>query len=394
MNKALHEKNIRVSALYISLVMALIPLFNYSISGRGLFLYLGVGMIIAFPFLGTHRYITDLTGLYILFAIFELCSFLWAPSSGDRDWFQYLKIIIYVIIIITTTFSENETKVILFGQIVMGIIVTFVLATTSNTMIYQGAYLTDTNRAILKIGDVQLDPNYTCMLFFPAVMFAWITLFSECKARYRILSTLYILIALYACLRTGSRGGIYAIVVGLFYYFAINRGSSFKKITIIILTIICVIYIFPYFLSYLPDSVAKRFSLAKVFTSGGAGRQNYWEQCLSHVGDSFRTLLIGHGKGATFALLGMNSHNFFIDTLYNGGIIELVLLVLFILKIFKRLNARKNTYAKALFICYLMMSFTVSVGTSIFFWTGILIVIQLSYFGNLNSIKFEKTKSL
>ena len=90
---------IRKGIIYVSIMMALVPLFNYTFIGRGLFWYLGIGLIIVFPFLGPHNYFSDLTISYMIFSGYELISFLWNSDFNISVWLQYIKIIFFVILL-------------------------------------------------------------------------------------------------------------------------------------------------------------------------------------------------------------------------------------------------------------------------------------------------------
>ena len=88
--------------------------------------------------------------------------------------------------------------------------------------------------------------------------------------------------------------------------------------------------------------------------------------------------MFGHGTGVTISNIGMAAHNFFLDQLYNGGIIELILLLQFELSLFVRAKSNNNSFARALLVAYLIMTMTVSVGANMYFWTGIALVVLLS----------------
>lgn len=88
--------------------------------------------------------------------------------------------------------------------------------------------------------------------------------------------------------------------------------------------------------------------------------------------------MFGHGKQATISLLGIASHNYFIDILYNGGIIGISLLIIFYVSLIKKAERNNNIYAQSLLVAYIAMSMTVSVGANMYFWTGMIVIMLIS----------------
>lgn len=384
MNEQLVEqKNIRPGALYIALTMALVPLFNYNLMGNGLFLYLGIGAILVFPFVGTLRRMYIPTVAYILFMGVDLLTFAWAPMGIQNDLFQYVKMIAYVLLIAQMEFSQKETRLIMRGQLLMSAIVALILVFSETTMV-AGEYATDSQRVILKVGQAQLDPNYTCMLLFPIAVYAMRELLTGKGMLRLLLSGGIILLVLYGCLRSGSRGGLVAISVALAYYFLRKGNQGTRKIIVFALFIIGALIAFPYFMQLLPEKVAERFNFATIAETQGSSRFSIWKAGLQHVTDSFRTLLIGHGKGAVRRYTsGMSAHNFFVDTVVGGGLLELVMLIAFLWQLFRATAKHKNLFAQTLLVGYLVMSMSVSVGANMFFWTGIVFVMLISRYDEI-----------
>ena len=367
---------VRFSALYIAAMMALIPLFNLQVMGVGFFLLMGGGLIMLMPFTYRNLKIKQTLFLYGLFAAYDLLTFAWAP--GNPDMFQYIKMIAYFLLITTVAFNAVEVKTIMLFQCIMGVVVAGILCTTTTTMMAQGEYLTDTKRAVLQVGDELIDPNYAAMLMFPAFIYATKMLLSGKKLYERAIHAVILVICLYALLRSGTRGGLLAIIAGaLFYFFSGKQGMS-KRIGIAIFVLIGGAILFPYIFELLPETVQRRFSIEALLRNGGSGRSDIWKACIAGVGDSLMTLLFGHGKGATMTALGVASHNFLLDQLYNGGILALVLLSMFIGTLFAKAGRNGNVYAKSLLVAYFAMMMTVSVGANMYFWTGMAFVVLLS----------------
>ena len=87
----------------------------------------------------------------------------------------------------------------------LGIVVAFILVSTSNTMVAEGQYLTDTQRAILVVGGVQIDPNYAAMLMFPVGILACKLLVeNKIKLGFKVVAGIFFVLTFYALLRSGK----------------------------------------------------------------------------------------------------------------------------------------------------------------------------------------------
>lgn len=368
---------IRPLTIYIALILSLIPLFNLNIGGRGLFLYLGAGLLVIW-FLLPHSFLINYTfAIYFVYVMYDMLTFGWASDSTDL--IQYIKLFFFAALILLIDFSRKELKMILLFQFILGLVITIILSTTSNTMVAVGEYITDTERAILVVGGVQIDPNYAAMLMFPLIVYLVKILLSvEAKRLYKVLAILGFVLVFYSYLRAGTRGGLIAALLGCAFYFLKKKGSGFNKIILVIGIIVFIIWIFPYIQLLLPDSINRRFTLEFIIDSGGSGRIDFWRECLMHIADTPFTLLFGHGKQATIDLLGIASHNHFIDALYNSGVIGFLLLLTFFVNLYKDASRQGNLYAQALLVSYITMSMTVSVGANMYYWTGMILILLIS----------------
>ena len=86
-------------------------------------------------------------------------------------------------------------------------------------------------------------------------------------------------------------------------------------------------------------------------------------------------------------LLVIASHNQFVDALYNGGVIEFLILIIFLVNLYKDASKRENLYAQALLVSYIAMSMSVSVGANMYYWTGIILIMILSKEKEINVLE-------
>ena len=373
-----------LSAIYLAVVMALIPLFNLNVAGRGLFLYLGAGVIFTFFTLRRYTVLFETRLFYVLFALYTLISSVWAQNFTGAELFQCVKTIFFVISISFVVFNYRELRWVYALQIVMGLTIAIILCTTSSTMAIQGEWLDDTQRSILVIGGVQIDPNYASILLVPVSVFLFRNVLSRRgSALYTGLSIVGLIVVLFALFRSGSRGGLLAIAASMTFYYIRCRENMGRKLFLLIVGIFSVILFLPNLLSLLPSSVANRFTLSTILSTGGAGRTDLWLSLIENLFSSPFAFIFGHGYGAALDYLGIASHNYFLDILYNGGVIQLVVLVLLYWKLFKVADRNRNVFVQAILFGYITISLTVSVGNNMFFWTGIVFVMLLGERGEI-----------
>ncbi len=377
-NRESYNQKIRLSAVYLAIVMALIPLFNLKVGGRGLFLYLGVGIILTFISIGRYSIISGTRLVYFLFATYTLLTILWAPDVSNAEIIQCIKTVFFVISISYAIFKRCELNWFFSFQILMGIIIAVILCTTSSTMVVQGEWLTDTERSILVIGGVQIDPNYASILMIPAAAYSFKVFMQKAySVKYKFIAMLCLLAIIYALLRSGSRGGMIAIFACILFYYIRSKEKTSRKVLMLAISVSFVIMFIPYLMQLLPDSIANRFTITKIISSSGAERTVLWRVLLENLLSNPLAFLFGHGYNAALDYLGIASHNYFLDVLYNGGVVQFLILLIFYWKLFKTANKNKNAFVQSILFGYILMSCSVSVGNNMFFWAGIVIAILL-----------------
>jgi O-antigen ligase len=189
----------------------------------------------------------------------------------------------------------------------------------------------------------------------------------------------------YLVLISGSRGGLLAIVVAAVVYFLTYGEKKIKYIGRKIVLIVLVAVLTIVMIDYLPEYLKLRFTIANVIEDGGSGRTELWKQTfeLFASGNLFRQLF-GVGTATVawcFSNYGYSevnvTHNMFIETLAELGVIGLVLYSLAIFAFIKAAFKIKDKYSFAVIFCMFIMSLSTSIYTFKPYFNIMLFIIML-----------------
>ena len=187
----------------------------------------------------------------------------------------------------------------------------------------------------------------------------------------KIFAVAELIVYFYLVLISGSRGGLLAIVAAAVAYFLTYGEKNIKHIGRKVASIVIIALIMIVLIDYLPDYLKLRFTVANVIEDGGSGRTDLWKQTwdLFASGNLFRQLF-GVGTATVawcFASYGYSevnvTHNMFIETLAELGVIGLILYSVAIFSFIKAAFKFKDKYSFAVIFCMLIMSLSTSIYT-------------------------------
>jgi len=170
-----------------------------------------------------------------------------------------------------------------------------------------------------------------------------------------------------AVLLTQKRTGLLIFLCVVVVYFFLDK-SKIASLTSVLKTAVgfCAALIVGYFVFRYMDAtfnlrVVERMS--NLVADGGSGRDVLWMKTWDAIWSSNTIkLLFGHGVGAIFNLIGINSHNDFLQVGYDYGLIALILYIAFFISLFRTASRMYHTdypYA-AQFLCSLIVSLFVA----------------------------------
>ncbi|MBR0303864.1 MAG: O-antigen ligase family protein [Clostridia bacterium] len=339
----------------------------------------------------SFNYIHVAYTLYVLYTVSQLLFFQSDRAvTTTRD--MVLGLLTFILISVRI-YNEREKEFIETVWLVVGVIC-IVAAFTSHEVVSDIE-----ERAVIKIFGFEEDQNQFCSYFImPAII---------CVKRIterRKLTPLYvamILLIMYAILKTGSRGGLIGVVVGLAAYILLGIKGAKKKIIIftcaILVACIVIFIIFP----LLPASVTERYSIAQVKEDKGSGRFELWEYLLSYTLKKPERIIRGSGVLSSYGILfdapdrtfknGV-AHNTFVQIFSDQGLIGLILFSVVMIACIIRPLGTDKIYTCA-FIA--LMAFSMSLTFYVFKpYLNIMIMCAMSFKGRLpeDILKRERSK--
>lgn len=214
------------------------------------------------------------------------------------------------------------------------------------------------------------DPNYLNGYFiFGVVGVMEIMINSSSTMRQKLLVVGELALYIYCCLATGSRGGMFCLVGAASFCFLFRKENkeTIKKILKKIALLGIILLLVSIIISYIPETVSRRFTVKAIAESNGTHRYEFWGWAvLIFKSSNLFHQMFGYGAGAIrniFGLYGYRSvvaHNIFVEQLMEGGVvlnlIYIFLLVYMIIKPFQR----KDVFSASVIIGFIVLAFSTS----------------------------------
>ena len=254
-------------------------------------------------------------------------------------------------------YTQAERRIVCYAWLLVGVIC-MALCFSSNETIYGD------RTTIIVLGSEE-DPNFFCIYFIFPVLFAMEQLVKKTRLRYLALP--YLALIFYAILRTGSRGGLLAVLAGVAAYIMLVVKNPKTKIKIIVAALVVVVVVIFVVLPLLPEALKERYSLASIQEDKGSGRFDIWSFLVSYVFSDAAALVHGFGVTSTidimteFGFLNTYAHNQWIQALFDQGLIGLLLYTGLLGSCFFR-NIKNNP----LFSCAIVAIFVFSMSLSFY----------------------------
>lgn len=228
------------------------------------------------------------------------------------------------------------------------------------------------------LGNKVEDPNQFCGYFIPGIVY-YFYLFLNNKNQ-KIKNILILSLFLYLVFLTGSRGGLLAILGGMFAVFILylkqNKNNKFWNKLIKVTLISILIYLIVIFiLNKINPELAARFSIENVLSSGGTGRTEIWEYYINLYGQSnLWYKLFGYGLGSLSSIYRV-AHNTWIESLLESGIIGSILLISIMLHSLKIVSKNNNIQLMSSFFALIILTLSLSLLSYKLLWGYLIIAI-------------------
>lgn len=228
------------------------------------------------------------------------------------------------------------------------------------------------------LGNKVEDPNQFCGYFIPGIVY-YFYLFLNNKNQ-KIKNILILSLFLYLVFLTGSRGGLLAILGGMFAVFILylkqNKNNKFwnKLIKVIFISILMYLIVI-FILNKINPELAARFSIENVLSSGGTGRTEIWEYYINLYGQSnLWYKLFGYGLGSLSSIYRV-AHNTWIESLLESGIIGSILLISIMLHSLKIVSKNNNIQLMSSFFALIILTLSLSLLSYKLLWGYLIIAI-------------------
>lgn len=215
-------------------------------------------------------------------------------------------------------------------------------------------------------GRIAEDPNYLCAYFLFGIVYVIECLLYKKNTLPKVFAYIIeLLLYLYIILYTGSRGGLLSIATAAVIIFLFNKQkkASIKKILLIVAVYSAILLV----ITFIPESVAMRFSLTAIAESNGTGRFEIWKHAIDVFEESnVLRQLIGYGTATirnvfmVFGYPGKVAHNIFIEVLLENGLLGLIIYTFVILRYIITAFKIKDFFAVAIMVGIAVLSLSTS----------------------------------
>lgn len=290
----------------------------------------------------------NFTIIYLVYVIYQ---FLIMTNGGYFFTNRNIIFLFYnfmTIIFIHVKWTERELKLFRY-MIVISIIIACAIIITN-------VQFNSSGRLYLALGR-NIDQNYLSanMIFGTALISN--SLFKS-KYKHTKFFSFVLLVWIMLCIfYLGSRGSLIGNLVIVATIYLLNRENRDIKKDIIMFFIAAIAVVIAYFL--LPEWIIERFSIANMIESGGSGRIQVWSDYLYiYLNGTLSSTLFGFGRGYIYdtssMVNGKCTHNIFLKSLVEGGIIGLILNLIFIYQLFTTARKAQTKEMIAVVLGYLV----------------------------------------
>ncbi len=255
---------------------------------------------------------------------------------------------------------------------------------------------TDTERTTMSLFGGVSDPNYFCGFFiFPIAVS--LKKAAENK-KYIGLCLPLIILGIYVVILSGSRGGLLAVGVTLVAFVVLYSRNIWRMIIALLILAASAVLFWTIVVPILPENIAERMSIESVIESRGTYRGDIWKSMLNEIKNSSWQWLTGRGINSEHVLMmggrleTVVAHNGFIQTLYDQGVIGLLLFSgLSFSAIFR--NIKKRTYIAVGMIGILTLTLGLTLNPSMKSFWNLIMYAGLAFTENSNPSKGDDVKN-
>jgi len=348
------------SVYFICMPLQIITLFAGVSVLKAVMFILAPIMIITL-FFGEKKITFNSVHLFLaLYLTYTLASLYLARDTATFDYLRAMfenSIVIFLVSI--RIYNQREKKIIEYSWIVVGVICILI-------GFFSTVEMSDEERiAIIFFGSYE-DPNQFCAYLILPILYAMKKITS--KTALKPLYVAYILTMIYIAFKTGSRGGLVAIIVPMAVLAILLSKGFANKVRMIVSALLVAVFAIYVLFPMLPESVQGRFNIERIQEDRGSGRVGLWETTYQSIISDSKSMIFGKGINSTEEILlgaGFSNtvaHNHWLQIWSDQGIIA-VFLYLFILMAGIFRTYKKNVVVMAAIWGMIALSMSLSLNT-------------------------------
>ena len=321
--------------------------------------------------------INAMTVMFTVYCLFLLLSYVYSVDRTET-YNQVKRILLNsaVILIAGGMYDYNRREIdFLKISLVIGGVLTIVCTLLMSDRSAGGRLTLSFNGAVQ---DQNLLNGYT--------FFAFIFFLSGFLERKKPLMLLPVIGMMIFTLMTGSRGALAALlgISAVLVFCLLLREEKLKLGTVLLIAagVLLVLFLYEPILSFLPESVAVRFTPEYIQEHGSTGRSEIWKYLLSRFRDSsIPRMLFGYGFGAVSYINEYNhllAHNLWIEHLLAVGILGECVFVAMQAAFLKGAWKTRDSFIIGAYAGYLIMMLSLSLLSYKPIWNCMIMILIIS----------------
>ena len=265
----------------------------------------------------------------LLYYFYTVLSILWSPNAS-LNWYVMTNAANFVLLVILNLHEwknseiESVNRCVLISQLV----VLYAVATNISSLFSYRLSIT----IVSTIGT----SDFACGLCLIIALWMRIASTTE-KPLWRFISLIAIAVDVAIIIMAGSRGALVMVAAMVLVWLFLSSYSRKTRIAITV-AVLAALFIFSnYFMELMPSTITSRLTLSAIQSSRGSGRFNIWRLAWeSFVNSNIIKMTFGNGFDSFLHAISYGSHgghqdllahNVLIQTMIEGGIVGLVLLI-------------------------------------------------------------------
>lgn len=305
----------------------------------------------------------------VLYTLYFALSIFFRQSQMFNSFFVFSLLISFIVFLLAVTDNYTMQDMNKIKKSIFFSVFSILFA-----VIFMSDYLSEAGRLVFN-SDKTMDPNFFAIGLVLLSSLLTNNIIYNNKRTLNIIALIFLFVVI---ILTGSRSGLIAnlfIVVMSFFFSNVSKG---KKIKFAIIFLFLSILFLSNIGRIVPEKILNRFNSEYTLNDSGAGRFVIWENAMTIYSENnvFREIF-GTGAG-TLQYIELNkkhaAHNVYVQTIFEGGILNFLIYIAFIMKSLIYSLKSKNYIAFLALVGLSIGAFGVDINISRIFWMCIFLV--------------------